>query len=70
MKGSDLRCECGTGAIDVAPNVEIRGDMAVSWRCVNRHINITGARPGYEGIQQARYLMPGEAPTRMGPVEP
>lgn len=54
MKGADLKCECGSGAVDVAPTLTLeRG--AVSWHCENGHLNISGDRPGYIGFQQQNF---------------
>ncbi len=54
MKGADLECECGAGAIDVAPDLTLNEMGAVSWHCANGHLNISGARPGHVGFQQLR----------------
>jgi hypothetical protein len=55
MKGEDLECECGAGAIDVAPDLTLNEMGAVSWHCSNGHLNISGTRPGRQGFQQARF---------------
>lgn len=69
MKGSDLKCECGAGAVDVAPDYEFNAgpfkSMSHSWHCSNGHLNITGMRPGFVGIQQQRF----DAPKMMGVVD-
>ncbi len=60
MTGADLRCDCGAGAVDVAPDMELfPGEMAnsaLAWHCANGCHNISGHRPGHEGFQQERYV--------------
>lgn len=56
MKGSDLRCDCGAGARDVALDMElVLMNSAVSWHCTNGHLMISGSRPGHDGFQQERF---------------
>jgi hypothetical protein len=62
VKGEDLECECGGGAIDVAPELTLNEMGAVSWHCANGHLNISGHRPGHTGFQQMNF---GAAPARV-----
>lgn len=59
MKGSDLKCDCGAGARDVALDMElVLMNSAVSWHCTNGHLMISGSRPGHDGFQQERFPEP------------
>ncbi len=58
MTGADLRCECGAGAIDMAPDFPLRDGWSYQWHCANGHLHISGARPGFDGFQQMRFDKP------------
>lgn len=64
VRGEDLECECGAGAIDVAPELTLAEVGSVSWHCANGHLNISGARPGLVGFQQMRFGIGVKAETR------
>lgn len=51
VRGKDLKCECGAGAKDVAPDVEIEPGSAVEWHCANGHLLISGYRPERQGSE-------------------
>ncbi len=53
--GADLRCDCGAGAVDVAPTLLLRPNASYQWHCSNGHTLISGCRPGFHGFQQMRF---------------
>ena len=68
MKGRDLRCDCGAGAKDVAPDLEFdEDDAAIQWTCQNSHLLISGWRDGFGKPQQMRFTTPQTPPPTPAP---
>lgn len=59
MKGSDLRCDCGAGAADMAPDIELGvgalPGWGVQWTCTNGHQQISGVRDTEVGFESMRF---------------
>lgn len=55
MMGKDLKCDCGAGAVDVAPDYDLSHVEAVEWHCANGHLLITGYRQLTEKHEQMRF---------------
>lgn len=58
MKGEDLMCDCGAGAIDVDPGLTISEMGTTIWHCVNGHLLINGKKETRHWYWQRSFGVP------------
>lgn len=63
MRGADLKCDCGQGARDIAPDYELEPMTSYEWTCLAGHLHISGWRELTGRWEQMRFDNPKKEPT-------